>query len=38
MFQGRRRNARKSMFDRVQNLRAVGKSLWDISEETEIGR
>jgi len=33
-----RRNARKSMFDRVQNLHAVGKSLWDISEETGIGR
>jgi len=33
-----RRNARKSMFDRVQNLHAVGKLLWDISEETGIGR
>ena len=30
-----RRNARKSMFDRVQNLHAVGKSLWDICKKPE---
>jgi transposase len=33
-----RREARKEMFDRVQNLHIVGKSIRDISEETGLSR
>ena len=33
-----RRDTRKAMFDRVQDLHAVGKPVRDITEETGIGR